>query len=205
MIVRLILSILKVTRFPNSLVTNKSTRFSRIRYFHPKGENMKDGVYVYKGFFYWDCCKNARSFRLNPQLHKNFNEAKKCKGGIIILPEVQDVSHEILLQKVEVFFSAISKEMGNNLIFKIFYWSKINYFENIGNQFEVNNIFTGNYISPSGHKFGIRSMTIEIIGLRHKELLRLAAYIYEEFKLECIVVNDFNKNKYYYVENNFRN
>lgn len=158
--------------------------FSKLKYFHPSGEILKDGVYIYKGFFLGECYKNSRSFNIELYSKENLDKKGKFQGGIILFPESMVISTNEITRKVNLF---IPNRKNDRSIFRHL-------------QFKVNKSFFGKYISPTGFTFGKESITVEIKRIKHGELLKLTDCLYRELNPGCVVVKDFNKNKFYYKE-----
>ena len=172
------LSILKSAGISNLLATCSNKKFVEIKYFHPQGEILKNGVYIYKGFFLGECSKNSQAFTVNPVIKAHIGNTGENKGGILIFPENIVFSNEMIVQVVDLFFLKIKKENPYGYV--------------------LDNCFHGSYVSPERCNFGKFSLTLEVYGLGYRELLKLADTVFNSLEFCCIVVRDFNTNKFYY-------
>ena len=183
--------------------------FNHIKYFHPNGEIMKDGVYVYKGFFNETCLKNMNSFNsvLTEKISDEQYGLRDYRGGIVIFStdvNAEKLSDSKIINKIRQFITTLkNRHTKNKMIDKI-----IKMFNNEKNKLVDENIFnymighafTGRYQSLDGDIFDEKSITVEVNGISSSGLLLLAEFICKSFKEEVVLVKDINVNKIYLAD-----
>ncbi|MCX6152596.1 MAG: hypothetical protein NT007_00390 [Candidatus Kapabacteria bacterium] len=192
----------------------------KIKYFHPNGKKVPNGVYFQRGGYFFECRKNAQKFivdnnhylinsdySISEAIHGEQYGQWKYKGGMIVFsPDVNSIvlnkdklnnwiSKKITTLKIRLFTKSIVQ-----IIFKS--CSQIHdSAEKIGS-FSIGYFFQGNYISDKNKIFDEKSICLEILGIPPKPLMQLAEDIHKYFLIETVLVKDFNKDNFYLVENN---
>jgi len=153
-------------------VLNKKSKFkvSEVIYFSPRGNNAApNGHPFYNGGFIKECQDNRNKFKPNDT---------NCVGGIIILPEKQNLN-------------VTSNNVVNSL-------SKQIALEDYTNLFSIGNYFFGKYIDGND-SFNENSISIQINGLSSKGLIEISKELVDELDQEKVLLKDLNSRKIYLV------
>lgn len=174
-----------------------------VKYFHPSGKSLPNGIYYERGYFLNECRKNKNSYIIDESVHDKQYGLAKYRGGIITFStdiNALTLSKNKIINKIRQVVETFKQRLNRaSIIHNVINNFNENNEEYIG-AYSVGNFFRGKYVGDNGEMYSERSLSIEINGLSSISLFKLAEKLAKEFKQETVLVKDFNKNKIYLVD-----
>ena len=144
-----------------------------IKYFHPTGKSLPNGIAYQRGSFLRECRDNSAKFHFSAILHPLRHFFPRHQGGMIVFPIPADVlpfNHDVIQSRC--------REICPQAIL-------------------VGNSFLGQYVDNRGESFGENSTTVEISALSTSALLSFATSLASAFRQSAVLIKNCNDGKIY--------
>lgn len=192
-------------RYKRILESCRTSHFKVVKYFHPSGKSMPNGIGFQRGWFLKECRDNANRFVISERIHPEQYGLSKYRGGLIVFStDVNAIKLDtnklknVIKQTLATFRNRFFKDkMLKNIVNKFNDDNPTN--EYIG-AYSIGNFFKGKYVGDNGESFSEKSTSVEINGLSTTALLHLAEFLCRVFKQETVLVKDFNNGKIYLAD-----
>lgn len=174
--------------------------FKIIRYFHPSGKSMPNGIGLQRGGFLKECRDNAAKFMSDDDSCATHNIDKK--GGIIVFPSDMNIDlfdGSSLNNTVSEVFSIFkdSRDKGNILEKIVKIVRKKDTDEEPSATYSIGKSFKGKFVTEKGIEFNEHSITVYINNMSSSALLLFAELLSESLKSEAVLVKDLNNKNIY--------
>ena len=144
-----------------------------IKYFHPTGKSLPNGIAYQRGFFLKECRDNSATFHFSAILHPLHHFLSHGLGGMIVFP----VPTEAMPFNPDVIQSRCREICPQAIL--------------------VGNSFLGQYVDNQGESFGKNFTTVEITALSTSALLSFATSLASTFHQPSVLIKNCNNGKIY--------
>jgi len=122
----------------------------------------------------------------------------KEKGGLIVFST--DINAVELSKNKVVNFLKQKRESFINRLFKNYALRSIVELYPSVEGYVINGYNKGQYKAANGKFYKETTTSVEIVGISSKDLLEIAVEINKCFQQECVLVKDYQNNKFYFVK-----
>ena len=157
----------------------------KIRYFHPKGEVMPNGCHIQRGGFLTECRINKTKF-----LH---NGESGRYGGIIVFPfHLKDdgMDEDTLVKDIEQKFFSFTQECWIDCLKHLLACLFSRERESSPKGCRMGHLFTGEYVSETGERYGKNSLCVELNGIKRRQLFSFAKHLALGHGLHNVLVRE---------------